>query len=109
MAQLLDDLIDVARIMQDKITLSEFTVCLPLTNVPSAKKPPQPDSLHATAKLHVLVVNDYVDVADSLALLLLTHETLTEAILAVFFIRLILGMFRFNRDMQNPIFQFYLQ
>ena len=30
---------------------SEFTVCLPLANVPSAKKPPQPDSFPASAKL----------------------------------------------------------
>ena len=49
---------------------SEFTVCLPLANAPSANKAPQPDALPATATLRVLVVDDYADVAESLALLL---------------------------------------
>jgi len=43
---------------------------LPLANAPSATKPPEPDFLQATAKLRVLVVDDYADVAESLALLL---------------------------------------
>jgi CheY-like chemotaxis protein len=49
---------------------SEFTVCLPLANATSAHKAPQPDPLQAAVRLRVLVVDDYADVAESLALLL---------------------------------------
>ena len=35
-------------------------------------------------------------------------EAAVKTILAIFFISLSLGMFRFNRNMQNPIFQFHI-
>jgi PAS domain S-box-containing protein len=49
---------------------SEFTVCLPLAKVSSTKKPVQPTSLLPSAKLRILVVDDYIDGLESLALLL---------------------------------------